>query len=103
METISRQKRVAHIIALLEEYDPQRVILFGSWARGDEDEYSDLDLVIIKETQERFLDRLKRVYELVKPTFAMDVLVYTPQEFAEMQERNNPFIEYGAERGSHRL
>jgi predicted nucleotidyltransferase len=93
METVSRRERMAHVIASLEEYDPQRVILFGSWARGDEDEYSDLDLVIIKETQERFLDRLEKVYELVKPTFAMDVLVYTPQEFAEMQERENPFIE----------
>ena len=93
MRTVLKQERVAHIIASLEEYDLQRVILFGSWARGDEDEYSDLDLVIIKETQERFLDRLARVYDLVKPTFAMDVLVYTPQEFAEMQERNNYFIE----------
>jgi predicted nucleotidyltransferase len=93
MINVPRQDKVAHIIASLEEYDPQRVILFGSWARGDEDEYSDLDLVIIKETQERFLDRLEKVYELVKPTFAMDVLVYTPQEFAEMQERENPFIE----------
>lgn len=93
MITISRQDRVAHIITSLEEYDPQQVILFGSGARGDEDEYSDLDLVIIKETQERFLDRLEKVYELVKPTFAMDVLVYTPQEFAEMQEQENPFIE----------
>jgi predicted nucleotidyltransferase len=88
-----KQERVAHIIASLAEYDPLRVILFGSWARGDEDEHSDLDLVIIKETQERFLDRLARVYDLVKPTFAMDVLVYTPQEFAKMQERENPFIE----------
>jgi len=88
-----KQERVAHIIASLKEYGPERVILFGSWARGNEDEYSDLDLVIIKETEERFLDRLERVYELVKPTFAMDVLVYTPQEFAEMRERDNPFIE----------
>ncbi len=93
MRTIAKQERVAHVIASLKEYDPQRVILFGSRARGDDDEYSDLDLVIIKETEERFLDRLERVYELVKPTFAMDVLVYTPQEFAEMQERDNPFIE----------
>ncbi|MGA9347558.1 MAG: nucleotidyltransferase domain-containing protein [Anaerolineae bacterium] len=93
MRTVSRQERFADIIASLREYEPQRVILFGSWARGDEDEYSDLDLVIIKETQERFLDRLERVYDLVKPAFAMDVLVYTPQEFAEMQERDNPFIE----------
>jgi predicted nucleotidyltransferase len=90
---VKRQERIAHVIVSLEEYNPQRVIVFGSSARGDEDEYSDLDLVIIKETQERFLDRLERVYELVKPTFAMDVLVYTPQEFAKMQERENPFIE----------
>jgi predicted nucleotidyltransferase len=93
MRTVSRQEKVVHIITSLEEYDPQQVILFGSWARGDEDEHSDLDLVIIKETQERFLDRLEKVYELVKPTFAMDVLVYTPQEFHEMRERDNPFIE----------
>jgi predicted nucleotidyltransferase len=93
MISVSRQERVAQIIASLEEYDPQRVILFGSWARGDEDEYSDLDLLIIKETQERFLDRLEKVYDLVKPTFAMDVLVYTPQEFQEMRERDNPFVE----------
>jgi predicted nucleotidyltransferase len=93
MRTISRQERAAHIIASLEEFDPRRVILFGSGARGDQDEYSDLDLVIIKETEERFLDRLEKVYDLVKPTFAMDVLVYTPQESAEMQERDNPFIE----------
>ncbi len=90
---MKRQERIAHVIVSLEEYDPQRVILFGSSARGDEDEYSDLDLVIIKETQERFLDRLERVYELVKPAFAMDVLVYTPQELVEMQKRDNAFIE----------
>lgn len=93
MRTTSGRERIASIIASLEEYDPLRVILFGSWARGDEDECSDLDLVIIKETRERFLDRLEKVYELIKPTFAMDVLVYTPQEFAEMQKRDNPFIE----------
>lgn len=39
------------------------------------------------------MDRLKSIYELVQPTFAMDVLVYTPEEFAEIQERDNPFIE----------
>lgn len=88
-----RQERLSHIISALKEYNPERIILFGSHARGDEDDYSDLDIVIIKTTKERFLNRLKIVYELVQPTFAMDVLVYTPEEFAEMQERGNPFIE----------
>jgi predicted nucleotidyltransferase len=75
-----KRENLSHIISALKEYNPERIILFGSQARGDEDEYSDLDIVIIKETGERFLDRLKTVYELVQPTFAMDVLVYTRKE-----------------------
>ena len=90
---ISQQDRIAQVVSALREYEPKRIILFGSQARGNADRYSDLDIVIIKETNERFLDRLKTVYELVQPRFALDVLVYTPQEFTEMQERGNSFVE----------
>jgi len=89
----SNPARIKKIIRSLKGYDPERVILFGSAARGDADEHSDIDLVVIKETSERFLDRLGRVYDFVKPDFSLDALVYTPREFAEMQARENPFIE----------
>ena len=87
------QKRLEKIIWALKEYDPERIILFGSAARGDADEFSDLDIVVVKETDQRFLDRLEIVYDLIAPDFALDVLVYTSQEFAEMRARDNPFIE----------
>jgi len=90
---ISKQDRITQVVSALKEYEPERIILFGSQARGNADQYSDLDMVIIKETEERFLDRLETIYELVQPRFAMDVLVYTPQEFTEMQERGNSFVE----------
>jgi len=90
---ISQQDRITQVVSALKEYEPERIILFGSQARGNVDQYSDLDVIIIKETDERFLDRLKTIYELVQPRFAMDVLVYTPQEFTEMQKRGNSFIE----------
>ena len=90
---ISQQDRITQVVSALKEYEPERIILFGSQARGNADQYSDLDMVIIKETEERFLDRLETIYELVQPRFAMDVLVYTPQEFTEMQERGNSFVE----------
>jgi len=85
--------RVSHIVRALGRYDPERVILFGSAARGDTDPYSDIDLIVIKNTTRRFLDRLERVYELLQGEFALDALVYTPGEFSALQARENPFIE----------
>ncbi len=96
---MGRKGRIEEIVSSLREYDPERIILFGSHARRDADEYSDLDLVIIKETEERFLDRLKRVYEIMQPDFALDILVYTPGEFAHMLEEGNPFLERVLEEG----
>lgn len=88
---VGKRERIEQIVSSLRGYDPERIILFGSHARWEADEYSDIDLVVIKETEERFLDRLKRVYDIVQPDFALDVLVYTPREFAHMLEEGNHF------------
>lgn len=87
------QARIAQLVSALRAYDPERIILFGSHARGDADAHSDLDIAVIKETDERFWDRLGRAYDLLPSVGAVDVLVYTPAEFAEMQAQGNPFIE----------
>ena len=84
---------IEEIVASLRRYDPEKVILFGSRARGEDDPYSDIDLVIIKETEQRFLDRIASVYEVLQPVRAIDVLVYTPDELERMREEGNPFIE----------
>ncbi|WP_456327086.1 nucleotidyltransferase domain-containing protein [Archaeoglobus sp.] len=62
------------------------VLLFGSLARGDVGNASDIDLIIVKETDKRFLDRLDEFYEDAE--IAMDVLVYTPEEFERMKDRS---------------
>jgi len=72
----------------------KRAIVFGSHARGEADAWSDLDLVIIAETNVPFLDRFRMfggVFDAYRR--AMEVLVYTPGEFAQMVEAENPFIE----------
>ena len=77
---------------LVLKYDPDRVILFGSHARGDAHARSDVDLIIIKPTAERFLDRLEHALEAMDPDRAVDVLVYTPDEFEQMKASETPFI-----------
>lgn len=75
------------IIELLKGYEPERIILFGSQARGEADEYSDYDLIVIKRTDKPFLDRLRdMVPYLVRFSRPAEILVYTPDEFERMGE-----------------
>ncbi|GIV84817.1 MAG: nucleotidyltransferase [Candidatus Roseilinea sp.] len=76
---------------LREQYAPEQILLFGSLASGEVGEWSDIDLVIIKETDQRFLDRVREVMSLLKPRVGMDILVYTPQEFARLSQER-PFV-----------
>ncbi len=77
-----------YVETLVIHYRPQRILLFGSLAQGRAGEFSDIDLIIVKETEKRFLDRIAEVIRLIRPREALDVLVYTPEEFEQLcQER----------------
>jgi predicted nucleotidyltransferase len=73
----------------------RKVLLFGSLARGDARDHSDIDMIIVKDAPLRFLDRLDEFYDDARE--AMDILVYTPQEFEEMKER--PFVKRALREG----
>lgn len=60
----SRIKRIAE--RLKEKYNARQVILFGSYARGEETGDSDIDLLIIAPTKERFLQRIAQVKRLIR-------------------------------------
>lgn len=69
---------------LIAHEQPERIILFGSYPAGEVGEWSDLDMVIVKETEAPFLDRTRDVLALLKPRVGLDVLVYTPEEFERL-------------------
>ncbi|MEK7193888.1 MAG: nucleotidyltransferase domain-containing protein [Patescibacteria group bacterium] len=77
---------------IVKEYEPEKIILFGSQARGDIDEYSDLDLILVKKTEKRFVERLVDPILLKILPVGTDCFVYTPEEFEQMTENENPFI-----------
>lgn len=91
--TLVAPSTVDRVVNALLGYEPEQIIVFGSAARGDTDEYSDIDLIVIKETETRFVQRLVEVSSFLPSDLLIDVFVYTPEEFQTMQESGNPFIE----------
>lgn len=67
---------------IVERFHPEKVILFGSHARGNARPDSDLDLIVVKKSDRDFFDRTLEVSELfLRRSFSMDLLVYTPEEW----------------------
>lgn len=76
------------VIRIFAPFDPERIIVFGSRARDQADEESDVDVLVVYETEKRFLDRLEELYLLWDLPLAVDILAYTPSEFREMMEES---------------
>lgn len=85
---------------LIDAYDPERVILFGSHATGAAEGESDIDLLVVKETGRRPIDRRIEVERLLSDRrIPLDILVYTPQELRDLYAAGNPFVEDVIETG----
>jgi uncharacterized protein len=86
MNDFSQLKR--EIISTFKQFDPEKIILFGSLARGQEDEESDVDLIVVYQTSKRFMDRLRDLYLAWNIPRAVDILAYTPEEFDQMMQES---------------
>jgi predicted nucleotidyltransferase len=89
---------LAALRPLLEEQGAVKAFLFGSWARGAADRYSDIDVIIVAETErppvERFRDYLPAI---VAARRGVDLFVYTPEEFAALRSEGRPFLVHALE------
>lgn len=82
--------------ALKAQYRPIRIILFGSQASGTANEESDIDLLIIKNTQKPFFKRLAEVRRLVsdqRQGYPFDPIVLTPQELQGRLSKGDQFLQ----------
>jgi predicted nucleotidyltransferase len=91
-----------NLIISLKPSDPYKIILFGSYAKGNPDENSDVDLMIIldnnhvsKTYQER-LDKKVYIRNLVleiNRKMSLDILVYSKEELDLIKKHGNYFID----------
>ncbi len=93
VELADLPRRVQEVIQkIIEGYNPERIIIFGSYARGDWTEDSDLDVLVVKETEERPFDRIGSVSSMCWPRkLPMDIVVKTPDEIADELDRHELF------------
>lgn len=83
---MSNQEQINALIAeIVSGYQPEKIYLFGSYAKGNQNENSDIDLFIVKETDKRKLDRNRQVRKCIKtyPNSGLDIFVLTPSELKQ--------------------
>lgn len=87
---------------LKSEYKPLKIILFGSYAYGNPKEDSDIDLLILKNTDKRRVDRfvwVKRIIYNPNHKIPVSPLVYTPDELEERLRMGDDFIKEIIQKG----
>jgi predicted nucleotidyltransferase len=78
---------------LIEKYGPEKIILFGSAARGETGPDSDADFLIIKKQTPYFgSDRIRELSPIIERNIPVDFLIYRPEEFEKRLEMGDPFL-----------
>ncbi|MBN2016349.1 nucleotidyltransferase domain-containing protein [Candidatus Dojkabacteria bacterium] len=85
---------------MVKAFNPERIILFGSFARGEIKDGGTMDFIIITKTKLRFFDRIKKALEVCsggEPP--IEPLIYTPEEFDLLLGQGEGFLEDALEEG----
>jgi predicted nucleotidyltransferase len=81
------ERSLGHILEqLISNPQVEKVILFGSYAQGRRDLFTDLDLLVVMVSDQDFVQRTAALYGRLRTEVDMDLLVYTPEEFERMRQ-----------------
>ena len=87
---------MADIVALSDRiarrFDPERIVLFGSYADGRATSDSDVDLLVVMAHGGTAARKAAEILTVVRPTFGVDVVVRTPSEVRERVEQEDFFL-----------
>ena len=94
-------QKLKQIVKDLNPYQPEKVILYGSYARGNPKKESDIDLLVIKKTNKDYFASIKEVCQLLRPKKyygtnkyikGLDPIVYTPSQIRKRLAMGDFFI-----------
>ncbi|MBW0166314.1 MAG: nucleotidyltransferase domain-containing protein [Vulcanococcus sp.] len=96
---VSAEALEAFTQRLVENFAPEKVILFGSLARGEGRWDSDADMVVVMPFEGRHLNKIKEIRKTCKPRFPLDLLLWRPEEAAERYKQGDPFLKEAFDHG----
>lgn len=78
----------ADIVTSLKKFNPLKVILFGSYAYGKPTSESDIDLLVVVNTEKKFHQRIQQIRPSLPKDKAIDLIVLTPEEYNKARKEN---------------
>src|SRR2546421_235131 len=76
---------------IVEQFHPEKVILFGSYAYGVPDEESDVDLLVVMKADGSTLRTAARISASIDHPFPLDITVFEPAQFQASVDRGGVF------------
>ena len=85
---------------IVEEFQPEKIVLFGSYAYGTPGPDSDVDLLVVMDTSLSSRQQRLEISRVLSPRpFPMDILVRTPKDLAERLKLGDSFLQDIISRG----
>jgi uncharacterized protein len=78
---------------ITERYKPEKIILFGSYARGNPRPESDIDLLVVMDTPIKEILQAMEIRQHLNPLFGLDLIVYTPQNLSQRLAWGDSFLQ----------
>jgi len=85
---------------LIEHLKPEQILLFGSLVDEHLGEWSDIDLVVVHQTQLPFYQRIKQALKLIRPKVGVDLLIFTPEEISRLSRERRFFRDEILDKGT---
>ena len=96
--TIDKRKRIPQkaidqvVKQIVEKFKPQKIILFGSYARGNPRPEGDVDLLVVMETPLKDVRQAIEICQQIEYRFGLDLIVHTPKYLAERVKTGDWFL-----------
>ena len=102
MQRIDTYSKIQKFVQqLVLKFNPEKIILFGSFAYGRPSKSSDVDLLVIMKTNLRPIEQEVAIRKAISRNFPLDLIVFTPSQLREREKMGDFFIKTILEKGKY--